>query len=88
MFKKPYEICVEHRYTPYYMRVVFFLSNGKNGLITHYTETSKLGQMLPLSECLLRPILCICDMPEKRMRKEGLQYANGKLAICESQKKE
>jgi len=51
-------------------------------------ETSKLGQMLPISECLLRPILCICDMLEKRMRKEGLQYANGKLAICESQKKE
>lgn len=50
--------------------------------------TSKLGQMLPLSECLLRPILCICDMPEKRMRVVDLQYANGKLAICESQKKE
>ena len=64
------------------------LSNGKNGLITHYTEISKLGQMLPISECLLRPILCICDMPEKRMRKEGLQYTNGKLAICEPQKKE
>ena len=64
------------------------LSNGKNGLITHYTEISKLWQMLPISECLLRPILCICDMPEKRMRKEGLQYANGKLAICEPQKKE
>ena len=63
------------------------LPNGKNGLITHYTVMSKLGQMLPLSECLLRPILCICDMPEKRMRKEDLQYANGKLAICESQKK-
>ena len=24
MFKKPYEICVEHRYTPYYIRVAFF----------------------------------------------------------------
>ena len=67
---------------------VILLPNGKNSLITHHTVTSKLGQMLPLLECLLRPILCICDMPEKRMRKEDLQYANGKLAICESQKKE
>lgn len=49
--------------------------------------TSKLGQMLPLSECLLRPILCIRNALEKRMRVVGLQYANGKLAICESQKK-
>lgn len=24
MFKKPYEICLEHRYTPYYIRVAFF----------------------------------------------------------------
>lgn len=46
---------------------------------------SKLGQMLPLSECLLRPILCVCDMPEKEcekktcnMRMVSLQYANRK----------
>lgn len=41
-------------------------------------ETSKLGQMLPLSECLLRPILCIRNALEKRMRVVGLQYANRK----------
>ena len=87
MHFSPYEIHVALLYALLYTCSVL-LSNGKNGLITHYTETSKLGQMLPISECLLRPILCICDMPEKRMRKEVLQYTNGKLAICESQKKE
>lgn len=53
-----------------------------------YTVKSKLGQMLPISECLQGPILYVCDMLEKRMRVADLQYANGKLAICESQKKE
>ena len=77
MHFSPYEIHVALLYALLYTCSVL-LPNGKNGLITHYTETSKLGQMLPLSECLLRPILCICDMPEKRMRKEGLQYTNGK----------
>lgn len=44
--------------------------------------------MLPLSEYLQGPILYVCDILEKRMRVADLQYANGKLAICESQKKE
>ena len=43
--------------------------------------------MLPLSEYLQGPILYVCDILEKRMRVADLQYANGKLAICESQKK-
>lgn len=87
MHFSPYEIHVAPLYALLYTCSVL-LPNGKNGLITHHAVMSKFGQILPLSECLLRPILCICDMPEKRMRVVDLQYANGKLAICESQKKE
>lgn len=87
MFKKPYEICVEHRYTPYCIRVVFFYRMEK-WLNYALHGNIKIGADVTPLRMPSEADLCICDMPEKRMRKEGLQYANGKLAICESQKKE
>ena len=87
MFKKLYEIRGALCYALLYTCSVLLL-NEKNSLIMRYTVKSKFGQMLPLSECLLEPILYVCGTLEKRMRVADLQYANGKLAICESQKKE